>query len=208
MSCKNNFCKGSVSTDKEVLRKLYRRKRLALQPQEISRLSEQILLRFKEGFPIEAGDKVHCFLPIATLNEVDTLPLISWLFQNKVRIFVPKVIGDAMISVELFPKTALHLSLLHIPEPDSLVDSGILDFRYVITPLLYCDPSGNRIGYGKGFYDRFFADAAADSIKVGLNYFPPAEVISATFQSDVPLDYLVTPTAVLSFGELEKKSTK
>ena len=67
-------------------------------------------------------------------------------------------------------------------------------------PLLYCDDSGNRVGYGKGFYDGFFENLDKDVKKIGVNFFPPKENIEDVFQKDVPLDYLVTPVEVLSFG--------
>jgi 5-formyltetrahydrofolate cyclo-ligase len=62
---------------------------------------------------------------------------------------------------------------------------------------LYCDQKGNRVGYGKGFMTVFpkrFGDK-----KIGVNYFDPDENIDDVWENDIPLDYLVTPTEVLSF---------
>jgi len=74
-----------------------------------------------------------------------------------------------------------------------------IKFDIVITPLLYCDNQGNRVGYGKGFYDIFFSKIDRSTLKVGVSFFPPVALISDVSQQDVPLDYLVTPTEVLSF---------
>ncbi|HAO28766.1 MAG TPA: 5-formyltetrahydrofolate cyclo-ligase, partial [Chryseobacterium indologenes] len=48
---------------------------------------------------------------------------------------------------------------------------------YVITPLLYCDRKGNRVGYGKGFYDGLFQNVLSETKKIGVNYFDPDEYI-------------------------------
>lgn len=79
------------------------------------------------------------------------------------------------------------------------------EFDYVITPLLYCDVLGNRVGYGKGFYDRLFQNIHPKTVKIGVNYFSPNEIVADCNWYDVKLDYLVTPTEVLSF---ESKLTK
>ena len=73
-------------------------------------------------------------------------------------------------------------------------------FDFVITPLLYCDKKGNRIGYGKGFYDEFFKTINADAKKIGVNFFPPIDFIDDVSGFDVKLDYLVTPEETLSFS--------
>ena len=82
------------------------------------------------------------------------------------------------------------------------------DFDYVLTPLLYCDRSGNRVGYGKGFYDGFFETVNSKTLKIGLNFFGPNEIIDDIWKNDIPLDYLITPTEVLSFLGIASKSTK
>ena len=78
----------------------------------------------------------------------------------------------------------------------------------MITPLLYCDNQGNRVGYGKGFYDSLFENMSSNAQKIGVNFFNPDEIVDDVWEGDIPLDYLVTPTAVLSFGDGKSKSTK
>ena len=74
---------------------------------------------------------------------------------------------------------------------------NLMLFDYVITPLLYCDASGNRIGYGKAFTTNF-CRINHDVKKIGVNYFSPTDSIDDVSLQDVKLDYLVTPTEVLS----------
>jgi 5-formyltetrahydrofolate cyclo-ligase len=110
------------------------------------------------------------------------------------------MVGEELISVEIFTSTKFEENLWNIVEPVSNEDSGIIDFDFVITPLLYCDKKGNRVGYGKGFYDGFFETISPNTKKIGVNYFNPDVDIDDVWEKDIPLDYLVTPTDVLSFS--------
>ena len=69
----------------------------------------------------------------------------------------------------------------------------------IFVPLLAYDKYGNRVGYGKGFYDRFLTtEQARNVIKVGLSFFDPEDKIR-TSKYDEKLDFCVTPKKVFSF---------
>ncbi|MBL1222067.1 5-formyltetrahydrofolate cyclo-ligase [Chryseobacterium sp. L7] len=189
---------------KAELRKKYMQKRKALSSDEAFLLSEKILDHFLDYFKPEKGQKVHVFIPIEKFKEINTGIFIDAFLQNNIRVFVPKVVADDLISVEINKDTAFETSGWGISEPISNEDSGELHFDYVITPLLYSDAEGNRIGYGKGFYDAFFQSISGASKKIGVNYFSPDEKIDDVWENDIPLDYLVTPTEVLSFFKGEE----
>jgi 5-formyltetrahydrofolate cyclo-ligase len=70
----------------------------------------------------------------------------------------------------------------------------------VIVPLLAFDKQGNRLGYGKGFYDRFLSDCRPDVIKAGTSYFEPEERFEELDQYDVPLDLCITPNNIWKFN--------
>ncbi|MGA9211628.1 5-formyltetrahydrofolate cyclo-ligase [Kaistella sp.] len=193
---------------KSEIRKLYLEKRKGLSKDEVQNLSEEIFNQFIFYFKPSENQLVHLFLPIKKLNEMDTNIFINYFFKNKIRVFVPKIVENKLISVELKENSVLIENLWGILEPESNEDSGEKDFEFVITPLLYCDAKGNRVGYGKGFYDDFFKSIHSKTLKIGINYFSPQEKIDDVWKEDIPLDYLVMPTEVLSFGNLESKSTK
>lgn len=186
---------------KAELRKEYTQKRKALSTDEAFLLSEKIFENFITYFKPEEGEKVHIFIPILERKEIDTQLFIDYFLKQNIRVFVPKVVADTLITIEVFPDTVFETSHWGIPEPASNEDSGEDFFNYVITPLLYCDKKGNRVGYGKGFYDGFFEKLSKEVKKIGVNYFNPDENIDDVWENDVPLDYLVTPTDVLSFGK-------
>lgn len=184
---------------KAELRKKYTQKRKALSADEAFLLSESIFKNFVDYFKPVTGQKVHIFMPIGKFMEIDTQLFINYFSSRNIRVFVPKIVSMKLISVEIFTDTEFETNAWGISEPVSDEDSGCLDFDYVITPLLYCDHKGNRVGYGKGFYDGFFEKISEKSKKTGVNYFNPDENIDDVWEYDIPLDYLVTPTDVLSF---------
>ncbi|MFY7847006.1 5-formyltetrahydrofolate cyclo-ligase [Chryseobacterium gambrini] len=185
---------------KAELRKKYMQKRKALSIDEAFLLSEKIFKNFIEYFKPSQNQKIHIFIPIEKFREVNTQIFVSYFLSRKIRVFVPKIVDTRLISVEIFADSKFELNNWGISEPVSDEDSGILDFDFVITPLLYCDRQGNRVGYGKGFYDGFFEQVSEDTKKIGVNYFNPEEIIDDVWENDIPLDYLVIPDAVLSFS--------
>ena len=80
-----------------------------------------------------------------------------------------------------------------IPEP---VEGEIIapaEIDMVLLPGLCYDRQGHRVGYGKGYYDRFLKTCRPDCVKVGLSYFEPIEEITDVHDGDVMLDFVVTP---------------
>lgn len=185
---------------KAELRKKYMQKRKALSTDEAFLLSEKIFENFIIYFKPKEAEKVHIFIPILARKEIDTQIFITYFFKQNIRVFVPKIVSGQLINIEIFEDTVFETSNWGIPEPVSTEDSGETFFDYVITPLLYCDKKGNRVGYGKGFYDSFFESMPKDVKKIGVNHFNPDENIDDVWENDIPLDYLITPVNVLSFS--------
>lgn len=183
---------------KSDLRKIYLEKRKTLSKDEVLFFSETIFKNFTSQFQVSENQNVHVFLPIEKFNEINTRIFIEYFWSKKINVFVPKIIGDKIISVKLELQTELIQNSWGIFEPKSTINEDIY-FDFVITPLLYSDKKGNRIGYGKGFYDQFFKKINSGTKKIGVNFFSPNETIDDVLDSDVALDYLVTPIEVLSF---------
>ncbi|WP_213277859.1 5-formyltetrahydrofolate cyclo-ligase [Chryseobacterium indologenes] len=184
---------------KAELRKKYTQKRKALSPDEVFLLSEKVFENFIHHFNPQEGETVHIFIPIPARKEIDTQIFIQYFLERNIRVYVPKIVGDKLINIEIFEDTVFETNSWGISEPVSNEDSGENNFQYVITPLLYCDRKGNRVGYGKGFYDGLFQNISEEAKKIGVNYFDPEEYVDDVWEKDIPVDYLVTPTEVLSF---------
>lgn len=190
--------KMDLSLTKNELRTLYKAKRMALSQDEVNFLSQKLLEKFILQFNPTENQKINIFIAIEKFNEVNTQIFIDYFFENKIRVFVPKITGEKIISVEIFRDSEFEMNRWGITEPLSdIASNACLD--YVFTPLLYCDDSGNRVGYGKGFYDQFFSEYIDIAKKIGLNYFSPNENIVDVYEKDIQIDVLITPDQVFRF---------
>ena len=185
---------------KAELRKLMLQKRRALPAEEVQRRSQRIADQLFANFPLQAGQTVHVFLPIVKNNEVNTWPIIERLRQEhpEVRVAVPvtDVAQNILTHHHLTDEAVLVENPWGIPEPQDAHIIHANEVDVVLIPLLAFDLAGHRVGYGKGFYDRFLADCRPDVLKVGLSLEPPVESIADPNPFDVPLDAVVMPESV------------
>lgn len=192
---------------KELLRQLYREKRRKLSLQQIREFSTQII-----GQADSAGflnfESFHIFVPISGNREVDTLPLISRLFERQKSVVVPKTEGREMLNCLIKPDTEFVAGHFGVPEPVEFEPFRSDKIDIVFVPMFVCDKLGNRVGYGGGYYDRFLAGVRPDCLKVGLNFFEPVPEIDDVTDTDIRLDYCVTSEGIVSFGNGSSKSSK
>ena len=185
---------------KAELRKLMLQQRRALPAGEVQRRSERIAEQFFANFVLQPGQTVHVFLPIVKNNEVNTWPIIERLRLEHpaVRVVVPvtDVEQNILTHHHLTDEAVLVENPWGIPEPQNarLVLAPEVDM--VLIPLLAFDEAGHRVGYGKGFYDRFLADCRPEVLKIGLSLEPPVPIIADPNPFDVPLDVVVMPGGV------------
>ena len=165
--------------NKESLRDSFLSDRNSLTTSQIQSRNLLIAQRLIDYVPWEKLKVVHLYMPIIQNNEVDTFPLIKHLRKTKsaIRIVIPKVEpGSQLAHYFLSNSTKLVPNVWGIPEPVDAVTADINEINLVIVPMVIFDKKGHRIGYGKGYYDRFLAQCNAATKKVGLCYFDPVEV--------------------------------
>ena len=189
----------SSSAKKSALRKFYLEERMSFSEEEIAAYSKIISENVVKYFDFSTIKRVHCFLSIKKLKEIDMSAFIHYCWNNDIKVFVPKIFNKKIISVEINAETEMIENSWEISEPKSNEDCSEFLFDMVITPLIYCDQNGNRVGYGKGFYDQFFETINTNAQKVGVGLFSPNENVADVWEKDIPLNYLVTPVEVLSF---------
>ncbi len=105
---------------------------------------------------------------------------------------------NAIENVKFTSETKLVKNVWDIDEPaqSGSVESWKIDA--VLVPLLCFDARGFRVGYGKGFYDRFLKDCRADCLKIGLSFFAPVAEIADARDFDVKLDFCITPERIFT----------
>lgn len=143
----------------------------------------------------------HLFLPIVELNEVNTEFTLQILMGKDKEIVISKTDFDnrKMVHFLLTENTKIRKNEYNIPEPVDGIEVPSDKIDVVFVPLLAFDKKGNRVGYGKGFYDNFLNECRADVIKIGLSFFEAEEEIDDVFESDIPLDFCVTPNGIYRF---------
>ncbi|WP_299669204.1 5-formyltetrahydrofolate cyclo-ligase [uncultured Polaribacter sp.] len=180
---------------KQALRKRYQQKRAVLTEDEIQVLQNNVYQQVYE-LDISEVETVHLFLSLKKFNEIDTQPIIDFFRAKRKRIVVSKCnFNDNTLSHFYYDKnTALELNKFGVPEPinSEQASEDILDLIFV--PLLISDKRNYRVGYGKGFYDRFLSNCRTDTTIIGLNFFEPISKIEDINDFDVALDKVIYPT--------------
>jgi len=181
---------------KKEARKIYKEKRMTLSEKERVKLDDLLLIQFQSAeLPFIAS--LFTYWPIEENNEPDTHLFTEFLrFRNpELIVCYPKsdfATGSmqAVITDIDTPFTKADLNIFE-PESNDIVTPEEIDLVFV--PLLAFDKNGYRVGYGKGFYDKWLSGCRVDCIKVGFSYFEPVESVDDRNEFDVPLNLCITP---------------
>jgi 5-formyltetrahydrofolate cyclo-ligase len=88
---------------------------------------------------------------------------------------------------------------VHNGSPNSATPSKRWKFDIILIHLLAFDKNGHRVGYGKGFYDRYSALCRPDCLKIGISFFEATAPIDDVEAHDIALDIAICPTQVYDF---------
>lgn len=143
----------------------------------------------------------HLFLSISEQKEIDTEFLLHVLAGKDKEVVVSKsdFTTRKMTHFLLTENTKFIKNAYNIPEPVDGIEVPVSKIEVVFVPLLAFDNKGNRVGYGKGFYDAFLSECTPETIKIGLSLFDAEPIIEDTSDIDVSLDYCVTPSRIYEF---------
>lgn len=185
--------------DKETLRIKYHNIRKALSQEEVSEKSQAIANQLL-SLPIWKASYYSLFLSMAHKKEVDTSYILTVLQAHDKEICLPKVAAKQQLNHFLLTDNLLiKPNKWGIPEPQNGLEVPPKKIDLVFVPLLAFDYKGNRLGYGKGFYDRFLSQCRRETLKIGLSFFEAETEEIPTEPTDVPLHYCVTPKKIYSF---------
>jgi 5-formyltetrahydrofolate cyclo-ligase len=182
------------------LKKQYYEKRNDLSFQELQEKSRKIRQNFFNHFELEAIKTLHVFLPMVKKKEINTWMIIQSLFENYPHI-------TAVVSKSIFETCQMESYILErytkivenqrgIPEPINATAGADEKIDMILLPLLCFDQRGFRVGYGKGFYDRFLVKCRSNVIKIGLSLFEPVDKIEDVNEYDVKMDFCVMSDGV------------
>lgn len=185
---------------KKELRKKYKTLRNNLSKKEIDEFSLAIADNLLK-LPIWDHSFYHIFLSIEEQKEVNTDYILNILSGKDKNIIISKSDFEtgSMTNYLLTDNTLIRKNEYNIPEPVDGIEIPNEKIDVVFIPLLTFDNNGHRVGYGKGFYDRFLANCKPETVKIGLSFFEAEKLISDVFESDIKLDYCLTRKKVNSF---------
>ncbi len=201
--------KRSSLNEKEVTRKILLRLRQGMESTEHRQLSDMVYKNVVSFVESKFGNRKHLsiglYYPIK--SEVDTLDILKYCLSNGWSVYLPKItVNDKsknpkneMNYVKFKSFDNLISGPYNIKEPKSNRSTKRLHIIFV--PGLAFDRKGNRIGYGKGYFDRYLKKARQYSkniLFVGLCFdFQIVNPIK-THEHDVKMDYIITENEIIT----------
>lgn len=171
---------------KEDIRSRIKAHKSLLSPHEKEEAAERVFAQLERTAAFLLADRILLYHSLP--DELSTHRFIEKWHKLK-HFFLPRVNG---VNLEILPydRSTLKLGAFHIEEPDGDNVYDPAEIEMVIVPAIAYDAKGNRVGRGKGFYDRLLADIRAT--KVGIGYdFQLVDVIDAE-PHDVKVDIVIT----------------
>ena len=187
---------------KKDIRKIYNEKRTTLSTLQHHEQSQRILQLFKDKTwpPINI---LMSYSPIPGRNEFNVYACETELIAANPEIInthpVIATDGLSMDAAVISKDSVFAPNRYNISEPQHSQFIDPLNIDCIFVPLLAFDTNGYRVGYGKGFYDRFLLKCMPGVLKIGFSFFGPVQSIEDINQFDVPLNLCITPTRVYEF---------
>ena len=177
---------------KRAIRAEVRAARDALPPDERVRCSLLIRDRFLALPELEAVRTVMLFWSFG--SEVDTAPLVRSLVERGVSAALPRIVGGELEPRSYFPGDPVTETPFNTCKPagGEVLDPSTLDV--VVTPAVAFDRAGRRVGYGGGYYDRFFGRTRPGSLRIGVAFDVQL------MDGDLPGGYFDLPVHVIVTG--------
>lgn len=154
--------------------------------------SEKIREHFMKSDFYHNARFIHCFVSMNQRREVDTKNLISRMLEEGKKVAVPvtNFLDTSLSHTEIGTVEGMKPNKWGVPEPEMKNEINIDQLDVVVVPMAAADKKGNRLGYGKGFYDRFLSKTKA--LKVGFIFydFIYDEMPAESF--DIKMDVLIS----------------
>lgn len=188
--------------NKKTLRSKYKTLRQSLTQEEIE---DKSLAIANQLLQINIWDKLyyHVFLTIEEQKEINTEYILQILAGKDKEIVISKcefaTLG--MTHFLMTDNTKIKKNSYNVPEPITGLEVPDSKIDVVFVPLLAYDKQGNRVGYGKGFYDNFLSKCKPETIKIGLSFFTPEDSIEGISSNDIKLDFCVTNNHIFNFSQ-------
>lgn len=188
--------------NKQELRKKYLQQRTEISSKQKLLFDDMLLLQFQQ-LNFSGINSLLTYWPIAQYNEPNTHLFSSYLRHHIPQLQIAYPVcnfeNDTMQAVEINEETVYITNKYGIAEPKFGSAINPQQFDLIFVPLLTCDVNGNRVGFGKGFYDKYIAQCNSNVVTMAFNYFEPVAQIDDINDNDIPLCYCITPYKIYEF---------
>lgn len=187
-----------IREQKKSLRKFFQQRRMQLSESQLASFNAAIFDKAVSLKEFKEADVIHIYASMSERNEVDTFSIMDYALKKKKKVIVPVMMEAGKLKhCEIDSTSSLKKNSWGVPEP---VDHNLLeeinpDLTFI--PMVAGDLQKNRLGYGKGYYDRFLA--STNTVKAGLLFeIQLSDKSIPVDYYDVSLDILITEKRILS----------
>jgi len=187
---------------KNTVRKEFLQRRMNLPDNEWQQKTALIASNFRK-LTLPPVNYLLSYHPLINRHEFDVAVCEEMLKEQNLmmRVGWPKIHVDLPdMEAVLVEKDGLFIkNKFNILEPigGAVIPPQQIDLIFV--PLLGFDERGFRVGYGKGYYDRYLAQCRPEALKIGFSFFEAVEYIEDIDEFDVPLNFCITPHRIYEF---------
>lgn len=172
--------------EKADIRRKIKSLRLMLSDDEKSTAAREVFDRLEKTAAFMLAEKILMYHSLP--DELSTIEFLSKWGKRK-RFYLPRVNG---VNLDILPydESRLELGAFHIEEPTGHETTDPAEIELIIVPAVAYDRRGNRLGRGKGFYDRLLRTTRATTIGVGYDFQIVDEL--PVEEHDVPVDMVIS----------------
>lgn len=187
----------TVREQKQELRNRLLELRAGISEKNWKKRSGQIIEHLLQSDFFKEAVTIHTYISMNERREVCTDSLLKTLIESDKKAVVPKTnFSDTTLThSQLGSISELESNKWGVREPSKIRPVDIGDIDLIIVPMAAADRKGKRLGYGKGFYDRFLAQSEATKVGLVFSEFLFDEIPAENF--DEKLDIIITEEGVI-----------
>jgi 5-formyltetrahydrofolate cyclo-ligase len=187
---------------KNTVRKEFLQRRMTIQEEDLKERTALIASNFRK-LVLPTINYVLSYNPLLHRREFDVSLCEDILKEQNLimRVAWPKIHMDLLdMEAVLVEKDGLYIkNKFNILEPIGGVIIPPQQLDIIFVPLVAFDERGYRVGYGKGYYDRYLAQCRPETIRIGFSFFEAVDYIEDIDEFDVPLNFCITPHRIYEF---------
>ena len=197
----NRFYASVLNAVKEDIRRSLLKRRRSLPEKELKRVSCEINTYLINEIQNRDLKKILVYQSIDNEPSVEKITELAW--QKNIKVYIPKVVSKEKIIINRLRKDSSYSkNKFGINESNDLETVELDEIDLAVLPLVGIDINGFRLGYGGGYYDRFFYQDRELSRKpfiIGVGYAFQILEVSFAENHDLKCDSVITEKGVLKF---------